>query len=277
MKRTPRLFVFACVIVSLSLLSSCDAMFSNNVFGGMTHKKLTTDSIQGQTPSELKETLDSDYNRDQITEDPELRQAVLDTLETSYDDPGETDTAEGQTAAILAADIMIGTVPDAAQLAAGAVGILLSDIPETPDAQWFSDSLSGVLPQDIKSAFDGASPTPPQGFVDAIAAFLDANTAYALLNEGLDSGEYAASVSGEEATEIAVNAVIAAMVGLITPPGGGSFGSDQDRAQALWTAMLHPESADSIIGIDGAAMGDLTDPATSAVGNILTAADLTNL
>jgi hypothetical protein len=275
MKRTPTLFVFACVIVSLSLLSSCDAMFSNNVFGGMTHKKLTTDSIRGQTPSELKETLDSDYNRDQIAEDPALKDAVLDTLEAAYDDPGETGTPEGQTAAILAADIIIGTVPDAAQLAAGAVGILLADRPDTPDAQWFSDTLSGVLPQDIKSAFDTGSPTPPQGFVDAIAAFLDANTTYAALNAGITDG-YSASVTGEEATEIAVNAVIAAMVGLITPSGGGSFGSDQDRAQALWTAMLDPESADSLIGIDGDAMGDLTKPATSAVGNILTAAGWEN-
>jgi len=276
MKRTPVLIVFAAIIAVVSMLS-CDAMFSNNLFAGMTHKTITADSVAGMSPSEIEELLDSEYNMDQVADDPELKAQLLEQLEGEYTaDPG---TAEGQTAAILAAEISIQTVPDAAQLAAGAVGLIM-DIPETLDIEWLSDAISGILPQDIKDSFTNGSAAAPQGFIDAISAFLEANAAYEALNAGVGTdGVYDADVTAEEATEIAVNALIAGMLGLITgpEPDNTAFASSADVAQALWTAMLNPSAADSVIGIDEDMLNKFTNPANSPVGNLLTAAGLTDL
>jgi hypothetical protein len=273
MKRTPVLIVFVSLVLALSMVS-CDAMFSNNLFGGMTHKKLSADSIQGQTPSELKDTLDSDYNRDQFAEDPQLRQAVLDQLAGSYDpgQGGNPGTSEGQVAAILAADLIIQTDPAAAGLVAGAMGIVTAGVPDVPDTEWFTDAVSGMLSQSVKEVFDAGGATPPQEFIDMIAAFEDASAAYYALNDGVGVDDaYDAGVESSEAAEIAVNALIAGLVETLQPTGGYTT-----VAEALWAAMLDPASADSFITVPGgdfeASMDDLTGD--SGIGNLLGAAGL---
>lgn len=267
MKRTSILFVLASVIAGMSMFS-CDGMFQNNLFGGMTHKELTASSLQDQSPSELKETLDSDYNREQIAEDPELKQTVLDQFEGVYGESGEgTGTSEGQTAAILAADIIISTDPAASQLAAGALGALqtvmdLQDIenPTEPDIQKaFTDIMNDILPLDIRNAL-GAG-TPPQSFVDMIAAFTAADEAYSALNAGLGpDGTYLAEVTEEEKVAIAFNALVAGFIGIVDPVGG-------DLAQALWSAISDPANAEDYVSIPTTAFDDLTGE--SGIGNIL--------
>jgi hypothetical protein len=263
MKRTPVLLVFACAIIALSMVS-CDAMFSNNVFGGLTHKKITADSLQGQSPSELKDTLDSDYNRGQVAEDPQLKQAVLDQLEPSYDTPAEAATSEGQVAAILAADIIIGTDPAASQLVAGAIGAIetITNVDQNGDGvittQEATDTLTQVmndiLPLDIQGALNSGSPEPPQAFIDMIAAFTAADVVYGDLNAGLaQGGGYAPEVTNDEQVEVAVNALVSGFVGIIVPASLGDT-----VAEALWSAMLDPENALSYIDVSGAAYDNLT-------------------
>jgi hypothetical protein len=276
MKRTSILFVLASVIAGMSMFS-CDGMFQNNLFGGMTHKELTASSLQDQSPSELKETLDSDYNREQIAEDPELKQTVLDQLEGVYGESGEgTGTSEGQTAAILAADIIISTDPAASQLAAGALGALqtvmdLQDIenPTEPDIQKaFTDIMNDILPLDIQNAL-GAG-TPPQSFIDMIGAFTAADEAYSALNAGLGAdGTYLAEVTEDEKVAIAFNALVAGFIGIVDPvtavdPDNPTVG---EVAQALWSAISYPESAMDYITIPNTAFDELTGE--NGIGNIL--------
>jgi hypothetical protein len=279
MKRTPILLVLACVIAGMSMFS-CDAMFQNNLFGGMTHKELTAGSLQDQSPSELKDTLDSDFNRQKIAEDPELKQAVLDQLEDSYDGTtGDTDSAEGQTAAILAADIIISTDPAASQLAAGALGALQtvldlqdSEEPSEDDTQEiFTQIVRDILPLDIKNAL-GVEVAPPASFVGMIAAFSAANEVFGALNEGIgEDGAYLADVTDEEKVEIAFNALVAGVVGVVEVLDDlGDPIADpplEDLAQALWSAISDPESATTFIGISDSAFDELTG--ADGIGNIL--------
>jgi hypothetical protein len=269
MKRTPISFVLASAALSLSMFS-CDAMFEGNLFGGMTHKELTASSLQDKSPAELEEIFDSDYNLKQLAEDPELKKGVLDQLEEEYLDKGPgtgTETAEGQLAAILAGDIIIGTDPAASQLAAGALGALqtvmdLQDIenPTEPDIQKaFTDIMNDILPLDIRNAL-GAG-TPPQSFVDMIAAFTAADEAYSALNAGLGpDGTYLAEVTEEEKVAIAFNALVAGFIGIVDPVGG-------DLAQALWSAISDPANAEDYVSIPTTAFDDLTGE--SGIGNIL--------
>ncbi len=267
MKRTPSLIVFASLILALGLVS-CDAMFENNLFAGMTHKELTVDSIQTQSPSELKETLDSQVYMDQLAEDQELKDAALGTLESAYTAPGATDTAEGQTAAILAADIMIDTVPAAAQFTASIVGIItdvetLGDNPEN-----MAETLQGILPLSIQESLTGGQTEPPADFVAMIDAFLAANDAYQALGAGLDGGDYVADVSDGEALDIAVNAVICGAIWLISP-----VDVEMSTAEALWSAMLDPASAGDVIGI-GDFDGMIDPEGGGSIGNLLHAAGI---
>jgi len=279
MKRRSILFVLASVIAGMSMFS-CDGMFQNNLFGGMTHKELTASSLQDQSPSELKETLDSDYNREQIAEDPELKQTVLDQLEGVYGESGEgTGTSEGQTAAILAADIIISTDPAASQLAAGALGALqtvmdLQDIenPTEPDIQKaFTDIMNDILPLDIKNAL-GVDETPPASFVDMIAAFSAASEAYSALNSGLGAdGTYLAEVTEEEKVAIAFNALVAGFIGIVDPVTAEDpeNPTDEEVAQALWSAISHPENAMTYIDVPETALDDLAGSGENGIGNIL--------
>jgi hypothetical protein len=286
MKRTPVIFVLACAAISLSMFS-CDAMFEGNVFGGMTHKKLSAGSLQDKSPVELKEIFDSDYNLKQLAEDPELKEGVLDQLEEEYLDKGPgtgTETAEGQLAAILAGDIIIGTDPAASQLAAGALGAIqtmqdLQDIsnPTEDDIRnTFTDIMNDILPLDIKNAI-GVETAPPQSFVDMIAAFAAADDAYSALNAGLGpDGTYLADVTDEEKVGIAFNALVAGLIGIVVPlddaNNDGIFTpiadpTSEQVALALWTAISNPESAMDAIRITDTAYDDLLGE--SGIGNIL--------
>jgi len=261
---------------------SCDAMFEGNLFGGMTHTKLSAGSLQDKSPAELEEILDSDYNLRQLAEDPELKKVVLDQLEEEYLDKGPgtgTDTAEGQLAAILAGDIIIGTDPAAAQLEAGALGAIqtvqdLQDI-ENPTQETirnaFTDIMNDILPLDIQNAI-GVETAPPQSFIDMIAAFAAADDAYRALNAGLGpDGTYLADVTDSEKVEIAFNALVAGFVGIIVPLDGNGAAiagpTSADIAQALWSAISDPANAVDCVSIPTTAFDDLTGE--SGIGNIL--------
>jgi hypothetical protein len=279
MKRTPIIFVLACAAISLSMFS-CNAMFEGNVFGGMTHKKLSAGSLQDKSPVELKEIFDSDYNLKQLAEDPELKEGVLDQLKEEYLDKGPgtgTETAEGQLAAILAGDIIIGTDPAASQLAAGALGAIqtLQDLPDSPTEgdirNAFTDIMNDILPLDIKNAI-GVETAPPQSFVDMIAAFAAAGEAYSALNAGLGpDGTYLADVTDEEKVGIAFNAFVAGIIGIVEPLDGHGVPivgpTPADIAQALWSAISDPANAENRINIPTTAYDDLTGE--SGIGNIL--------
>lgn len=269
MKRTPGLFVFACLILACSLVS-CDAMFENNLFAGITHPKLSADSIQGKSPSELKDILDSQVYMDQMAKDQGLKDAVLDGLTGYYDEGqgGNPSTAEGQTAAILAANINIQTVPAAAQFAAG----IISDIDSLgDDPATLADALKGVLPLGLQQALNAGQTEPPAEFVAMIEAFLEANAAYVALGGTGATMTYLVDVGQAEKKEIAVNAVICGAIELITPVGGVDD-TPENTARALWSALIDPANAGIHIAITPGAFDTMTD--SGPIGNLLAAAGL---
>lgn len=268
MKRT---LGFALPILFLLVLvfTSCDALFEFNLFARLAQPELTVDSIQEQTPSELEDTLDSQDAMNQVMNDPALLDATLGTLDNYYDSEqgGDPSSAEGQTAAILAADIIIQTSPAAAQFSAAAVGAIesimeMADSEAEPTQEEVLNLISSILPVDVLEAYNAGSPTPPESFVEIVATYTQLYDIYTALSSGLGSGSYAADVDAGEAVDIAVNAVFAGVISLIDPV------AEQDVASALWSAMLDPQNASSYVNEPN--FNSVFGENTGSLANILT-------
>ncbi len=272
MKRTPgiRGLMPLVLVLLVAGLMSCDALFEFNLFARLAQPELTVDSIQEQTPSELEDTLDSQDAMNQVMNDPALLDATLDTLDNYYDSEqgGNPESAEGQTAAILAADIIIQTSPVTAQFSAAAVGAIesimeMADSEAEPTQEEVLNLISSILPVDVLEAYNAGSPTPPESFIEIVATYTQLYDIYTALSSGLESGSYAADIDAGEAVDIAVNALFSGVIYLV----GQAVGEGQDIASALWSAMLDPENAGFELDEEAfeSVFGDV-----GSLGNILT-------
>jgi hypothetical protein len=245
---------------------SCDALFEFNLFARLAQPELTVDSIQEQTPSELEDTLDSQDAMNQVMDDPALLDATLGTLAGYY--TSDTTSAEGQTAAILAADIIIQTSPATAQFSAAAVGAIesimeMADSETEPTQEEVLNLISSILPVDVLEAYNAGSPTPPESFIEIVSTYGSLYTIYEDLSSGLESGSYAADVDAGEAVDIAVNALFSGVISLVDPV------AEQDVASALWSAMLDPQNASTYLNEPD--FESVFGETTGSLANILTA------
>jgi hypothetical protein len=287
MKRTAILLSML-VLLSLALVS-CDAMFSTNIFSKATHPTPSAADMTNKTPVEMQAYVASAANLEQLAQDPALKAAALDALGYGAADPPPppATTPDDQIAAIVAADIAIRTVPVAAQFSAGILGYLVGGGSVPTDASG-NTTLAGVttlvdaiLPQDIQDGIASGG-AMPQSFLDMIGAFAGANDAYNALGLGIGTTGYAegTGLSSSDKSDIAVNAVISGLISAIEPLNAAVPGSPTpaEIADALWSALIDPASAGSVISIDPAAFTTLTDTTgTGAVANLLAASGLASL
>jgi len=164
---------------------------------------------------------------------------------------------------------MIGTVPEAAQFVAGVVGIIENVDSMGDSTATMTATLQEILPPGVIESLENGDTEPPEGFVAMIEAFVAANEAYVALGDGLAGGGYAADadVSPEEALDIAINAIICGAIGLIDP-----VEAETSTAEALWSAMVDPENAETFITIDEDAFSGMTEG--GSIYNLLQAAGL---
>jgi hypothetical protein len=242
MKRATILLSVLVLLFSLFMVS-CEAMFTTNIFGKLTHPTPSVADMQSKTPSEMQDYVSSAQNIKQLADDPSLKAAALANMAGVYG--GGTTTADQQTAAIVAADISIKTVPDALGLSGSVLSALTSGSTlSSGSATDVASFIKNVLPPDIKgSVAPGAA--MPSSFSDMINAYLQANSAYQALGTGVGSdGGYAPglNLSSSEKADIAVNAVIAGLIASVAPTGPSPV------ADALWSALIDPTNAASFIG-----------------------------
>lgn len=240
MKRMP--IGFSLLVLSLALsLASCDAMFTTNIFSGLTHSAQTVASIKAMSTGDLATYIESAANLQALAKDDSLKQAALTNLETTYTSNG--DPSERQLAAETAATISIKTVSSAAQFSGSLLGAASgtglsteSDVLSVIKTALGGDTLSGL----------SSSSSPSSTFTAIINAFLEANDAYVALGASVQSSGYAdSSTTSSEKNEIAVNAAIAALVSSVAPVSGDL--SDEAKAQALWSALADPGHSSSYI------------------------------
>lgn len=239
MKRTT--FAVSFLVLALSLgLASCDAMFSNNLFSKMTHPTPTVDELSQKTTTELASFVESDANLQTLAGDQALKTAALENLQTTFTTSG--DSAEVQLAAQTYAKIEIDTVPSAVKFTGSLLGSLAGgSAPSSPEAA--ISLIKGALSSDVLSSLSSGASTPPAGFTDMIDAFLGANAAYEALGTSVkDSGGYVSGASESEKNEIAVNAVVSALVSSV------SGATDEAKEQALWDALRDPANASTYVG-----------------------------
>lgn len=271
----------AAILLALAVvlgLTSCDQLFEMNLFKDITHEELSASDLSSSSPAEVADLLDSEVYRDQIAADPELKTAIIANLEQTM-----IDTPSGpvfQEAAVVLAQVYIETSP-AAEMSTGLIAELptLLDKGDTMTATDIVDSFSAALPADIADALDAGTSTPPQSFIDMIAAFTGAETAYLSLGADLDDSgtevAYATDVSDSEALDIAVNAAVSVFVSIVD-----QVDTNQSVAEALWSALVDPDNADAYIHLDSAALTKYTDDSSTNLSydpslmNLLTAAGI---
>jgi hypothetical protein len=264
MKQAKLLSPMIVFLVSLFLVS-CDSMFSNNLFAKLTHPTPTVAEIASKTPAQMQDYISSAENLNQLADDPALKAAALANLAAVYGSVATT--VDQQTAAVVAADISIKTVPDAASLSASVQAAIISGTKiSSASPSDLASLIEAALPSDIKgSVVPGAA--MPANFADMIDAYLQANAAYAALGAGVGAdGGYAPGVglsSGDKA-EIAVNALISGLVSAVVPANG-----NQTTAEALWAALTG--STDSF-SIPANTFDELTK--TGPVANLVSASSL---
>jgi hypothetical protein len=244
-------------------------MFSNNVFAKLTHPTPSVAEISAKTPAEMQTYISSAENLNQLAADPELKAAALANLAAVYGTSATT--ADKQTAAVVAADISIGTVPDAVSFSASILGGLLTSSSLSVGTESdLSSFIKAALPADIASSVSPGA-AMPSNFKDMIGAYLAADSAYAALGAGVgaDDNKYAADLglTSSKKAEIAVNAVISGLISAVQPESGDT--SPAAKAEALWAALTGDSSA---FTIPSTALDDLTK--AGAIANLVNASSL---
>jgi hypothetical protein len=226
------------LISTVTLLASCDAMFTTNMFAKLTHKTPSTDTVAAMSPAELQKFISSPINMAMLEDDPALKAAALTNLRNVYTS-GTADAATRQQAAIVSADISIQTVPAAAAIANNLLSTAATNFDKisTATPASFASLMQDVLPASVGSALSSGQATPPAEFTQIIGAFQEANAAYAALDTAIpgDAATYASLPASQTAT-IAVNCVLSGLVSAVTPTTGASV------ADALWTGMAEAQS-----------------------------------
>jgi hypothetical protein len=237
------------ILLALSL-SSCEQMFTTNLFSGMAHPKPTASDITAKSAAELATYVDSEANLKVLADNPELKDAALAKLESVYTDPAASPT-EKQTAAATAATISIETVETASNFSSNLLGALTASAASSSSGSMDSqegviDLLKSSLGSDIADKL-ASSEEPPEGFIELIDAFAEAYDAYAALGQSVkDNAGYTAGagISESEKNGIAINAIISSLINLMEP-----VDPTKTRAQALWAALRNPDGAGSVLKI----------------------------
>jgi hypothetical protein len=271
------------LVLFLSLaLVSCEQMYTTNLFGSLTHPKPSVSAMQKKSPDQIKEYISSTANLNQLIDDPDLKAAALTALGygSGQTVPTTAVTADQQTAAIVAAEIAIKTVPVASGFSAAVLGTLASGSELSTETTADVVSLvESVLPDEIASSLQAGSTTPPDSFIQMINAYADANAAYEALGTGVASnaGSYAEglSISSSETKDIAVNAVIAGMINAVTPVGITNPTS-ADVAVALWSALNNNAAAETYVTVSSTTLDTLTS-GTGPIACLVTASGLGSL
>lgn len=237
-------------IVSLSLLTSCDAFFNSNLFKEAGLGQVSASSLAAKDSNELYEAAYTDNGKpstgfyEALKEDPETEKKVLAELEIGMASP---DPTTAQQSAILHADIGI-QLSGASDLVAGCVSALGS-MPSS-DAQ----------PEELKAFIQSLIPDSldtEESFKTAINALIAAQPTYVALGSKLGSpSDYVLPTAtyGNAAQTALVSALLS----------GISSTEGKDPATAIWEVLQ---------GTDPATL-EFTSPnvdAGSALGNICAA------
>jgi hypothetical protein len=288
MRRTAIFISMLVLLLSLALVS-CDAMFTSNVFAKITHPTPSAADMSSKTPDQLQTYAGSQYGMSVLANDPALKEAALAAAAAYYlPSTGYTPdptTPEVQTAAIVAADISINTVPDAASLTGGILSFVLdsNNKVSTTTTEETTTLIQGILPDDIKNAVLGGGEMP-SSFTDMIAAYSQANAAFMVLGAGIEPAVTGAkpvfadgtSLAAGQANSIAVNAMISGLLTAVKPMVAGTSTpivnpTPDELAAALWTALVDPTTvsataANPPITIDPLAFNALIGTTTTSTG-----------
>lgn len=243
-------------VVSLSLLSSCDAFFNSNLFKEAGLGQVSAASLAAKDSAEL---YDSAYTSDGKLEtsfvdtlsDPanaDTKKEVLGKLEVSY--TTSSDPATVQRSAALYADIQLQT-SGASVVVNNVVSLLASGKALPSDATGVTDLVKDLLPASLLS--DKAA------FAAAIDAFKAADAAYQVLGLSIGASEAQSGLAAGAIGTAAQSALVAAVISSVTVTSG-------TVADALWTAVQ-----------GGSASLEFAEPSTDSgyLGNLLSAAGLT--
>jgi hypothetical protein len=248
--RLRTLVALSLAVVSLPLLSSCDAFFNSNLFKEACLGQESASSLAAKDSTDLYEAAYADNGKpssgfyETLKANPETKATVLATLETGM---ASSDPTTAQQSAILYADIGLQT-SGASDLVAGCVNAI-GDIPS-------SEATTAELTAFVKSLIPD-SLTTEADFKTAINALIAAQTAYTALGKDLaSSSDYILSSAtyGNAAQSALLSAVIS-----------GISDSGTDTATALW---------DVLQGTNDGSTLTFTSPdvsAGSALGNICAA------
>jgi len=271
------------LVLPLSLsLASCDQLFEGNFFAKATHPPVSQSDIAAKSASEIGDMLESAEYRSQLSEDAALRAAVLTRLETIYTDPN-SDSATAQDAAMLAADFQIASDPAASFVSSAVLGAISSLSTSAVGPDDVGSIVKSLVPPDIQAEIDAGSPTPPQSFIDMIAAFQDASDTFAMLGASLGTVTdpetsvvthvYAMEVQPDEALPIAVNALLSGFLAAVQTADDPPSSDPAAVANAIWKAILAPpEDAGSHLYVDPTVIEGLVSSG-SYVANLLEAAN----
>jgi len=271
MKRTTLCFSLFVLLLALSL-ASCDSMFTTNIFAGITHPAQTTASIKAMSTTDLANYVASNANLQTLANDSSLKAAALDNLAATYASTSIASTADKQLAAETSATISIKTVPSATQFSGSLLGAITGAATNNTDLSTESNVLAVIKTALGTDALGGLSTTsaPSASFTAIISAFSAANVAYTALGNSVESNGYSnTSMTSSSKNEIAVDAVISALVSSVvaTTPGTSS-------AQALWSALADPDHASSYLTM---ASLDTVKAQGSAVGALVGATSIGSL
>jgi hypothetical protein len=267
-----RSYLGAAAITAILLVSltSCEQLFTGNMFSAALHEELTAASLATKSSDEIRELTQSQAYMAQLAGNESLKAAALAALADDYGSPPAIDDPTVQTAAITAAAIMLRTT-DAASVTAAAIGAVQTMAGGDLTEQTVTETLKGIMPPSVRMALDAGDTAPPKAFEDMVQAFADAAAAFSALGNNLveDPGTsmftYAVSIPDSEKLGIAINAAVAAFVTAVTP-----IDTNMTVAQALWTALTDPSLAADVIAFDM----DSFDLSTGSLSNLLEAAGL---
>jgi hypothetical protein len=242
-------------IVSLSLLSSCDAFFNSNLFKEAGLGQESASSLAAKDSTGLYEAAYTESGKpsagfyETLKTNPDTKAAVLGTLQTGM---ASTDPKTAQQSAILYADIGLHT-SGASDLVAGCVSAI-GNLPS-----------SDAKPEELKAFVQSLIPVSlntEDSFKTAISALMAAQDTYTTLGEELGSTSdrvLPTATYGNAAQSALLSAFISGIKG--PEPEKATI----DTAAVLWD-ILQGTNDGSAISFTSPDMG-----AGSALGNICAA------
>lgn len=235
MKRTTTIVLAAAIALSMTACTALDSILGFNLFSGLA--AVNESDIENATTTELKDLSGSPSFYEMLVEKPELKETVLETIDSELYAPGvDKTTSTYQELAFLAATVELQTTP-AGELVNNVSGLFESLISDdggtTPDLGTLID---GIIPASVINADD----TIDEGaFVAMINGLVAAEEYFALLGGALEpdpvTGEYdyAAGVDFS-AGDVAQAAIVASLVASIATPA--EYATTGDYLFALLTA-----------------------------------------